>query len=165
MKIEMGVHGTSAVAEYVGPGRLVNIDGVHWSDVAGLRKGWGTLFRGAAQSFNWFHLAVPTPVAYAASPTASAQLMSLQSIRINFQTFGTSRVSRVHVWAGGQRILTKDGLDLFGDFRSLSIQNQNVFAIQKRLEPGLTIGISVCVVFGATESNILFQGASASFTM
>lgn len=165
MKIEMGVHGTSAVAEYVGPGRLANIDGVHWSDVAGLRKGWGTLFRGVANSLNWFHLAIPTPIAYAANPTSSAQLVSLQSILVNFQTFGTARVSRIHVWAGSARILTRDGLDLFGDFRNLSIQDQNVHQIQRRLEPTMTIGVSVCVTFGSAESNILWQGARASFSI
>jgi hypothetical protein len=37
------------------------VGGVPWSDVAGLRRGWATTFRGKAQTDNWFHFSIPTP--------------------------------------------------------------------------------------------------------
>lgn len=163
MMIETGVHGTAAVAEFVGPGKLANIPGHGWTDIVGLRRGWGTTFRGVANTSNWFHLAVPTVIASSTSPGPGANLMTLLSIIINFETYGTARLWNVHVWVGDSRIFARDALMLAGDYRNRVVQNENVFQINTGLEPGRNVGISLGVVFGSTDSEILFQGAGASF--
>ncbi|MDQ1920296.1 hypothetical protein [Massilia pseudoviolaceinigra] len=61
-KHAMWVPGYVAQVEFPGNTRLRLVNGVAWTDVTGLRRGNGTIFRGVAGQNNWFHFAIPTPV-------------------------------------------------------------------------------------------------------
>lgn len=161
MPHEISVHGTTVVAEYLGPPRLVNIPGQPWSEMFGFRRGWGTRFRGVAHSNNWFHYPVPTLIAQ----SGLGAIFPLLSVVVHFQTFGTSYVRSVHAWLGGQRVLQRDGLRIAGNYQDRIVEGETVFQVPGRptAEPGYPLNISIGVEFGAQESEILFASAGASF--
>ena len=66
-RLAMWVHGVSAYPEHTAgdggaDGPLKQAYNIPWSDVVGLRQGFGALFRGKSGHDNWFHFAIPTPV-------------------------------------------------------------------------------------------------------
>ena len=142
-------HGVQFVPEKPGPGRFENIDGIHWTDVVGYRRGWGVRYRGKASSDNWFHCAIPTLELHQHSSGR------LGEIQVEFETSGTAMVDRVHVWSGGNRIFVRDGLALTG---------KQSFG-DPLLDLPLNGGINVCVhvIFGSATSEILFTRAYARF--
>src|SRR5262245_2648182 len=58
MATTIAVHG-NAISFAESPSQCEQVDGVAWSDIVGLRRGWGTTFRGRAGQFVWFHYALP----------------------------------------------------------------------------------------------------------
>jgi hypothetical protein len=155
----LSVHGTSVVPEAPGAGRLTNVGGVNWTDIVGYRRGWGNTFRGVRNSWNWFHVAVPTVNML---DHVAAELFEL---RVNFQTTGTAKVQSIHLWDAHVPLRAFDGLALAGDFRAQAPLNKNYFQFNPKLKlMNGALGVSVGVVFGAQDSDILFTTVYASFS-
>jgi hypothetical protein len=152
----LSVHGTSVVAE--APGNLEHAGGLAWSDVVGYRRGWGNTFRGRANTFNWFHFAVPT---LNLEDHASADLAE---VRVNFLVNDPARVQSVHIWDAHVRLQAFDNLNLRGDFRTQVAPNQNSWLFQPALNMNGGLGISVGVQFRNPASDVLFTTAYARFT-
>src|SRR5215210_1002851 len=73
VKFAMWVHGVSAFPQVTAgdagaEGPLVQVRvgpedrGIPWSDITGLRQGFGATFRGKRDHDNWFHFPMPAPV-------------------------------------------------------------------------------------------------------
>ena len=154
-KQAMWVPGYVAQAEFPGNTRLRLVNGVPWTDVTGLRVGSGAFFRGAANQFNWFHFAIPTPV------ITDDRRVTLDRVFVLYNATPGSRIEAVHVWDGPNRIRNYDGLNLTGN-HSGAIDGSNNWAGGGR-PVFWGIGISVLVRF-TSESNIHFTTAGGDFT-
>lgn len=146
----MAVHGVAFVSERPGPGKFENIEGNAWTDVEGLRQGWGARYVGAGNTDNWFHAAIPSLMMKGHAST------KLGDFFVQFQTKGTATVDQVHLWSGATRILAQDGLSYAGDQT-----HSHLFAPE--LEFSGPINISVHVRFGTRASEVLFKGAYVRF--
>lgn len=89
----MWVHGHSMQIEY-----LDRIDSVQ-------RAGGYIRVEGKSNSSNWFHLAIPTAV------IVDGNRLRIGSVMLRFRTSGAT-VTKVHVYDGGNKIASQDGLSL-----------------------------------------------------
>jgi hypothetical protein len=129
VKAAMWIHGTSANVE--NPNSLIP-NGI-------VRRGSGTSFFAHSGSFNWFHLAVPTPV------YVDDQRPLLSKVFV-FYKLTSGSIKSVHLWDGPSRVRTLDGLDLHGD-HSVAIDDANGWGIDPLLTIRYGLGISVGVQF------------------
>lgn len=152
MAFTLMIHGNAVSAaerpggsSIVSPGDLENVDGIAWTDVVGLRQGWGTTFRGKGGKLVWFHIPIPTPMVVNDVPC------QLKRLDVLFETNGPATVESVHLWGNtGNRWFARDNLRAA---RDVSID----FLSEPRPLPG-PIGVSVGVHF-AQSANITFRGA------
>lgn len=137
------IHGT-AVSTAETPEHLQQVDGVAWTDIVGLRRGWGSTFQGKPNQESWFHFSplVPSVVHGIAS--------GLSAVRIFFDCTGTALVDSVHLHdRTGTAVQVRDGLT--------STTNLQLPFSAVPLANG--IGISVHVSFGRSErSAVTFRG-------
>jgi hypothetical protein len=118
----MWVHGVSALPERTAgdagaDGPLVQVQNIPWSDIAGLRQGFGATFRGKRHHHNWFHFSIPTPVMVPTFNPRSqtydqpyGQRARLERVFVlhraesrqdlNGQILANAWVTDVHVWDG-----------------------------------------------------------------
>lgn len=120
-RFAMWVHGTSFVPERTaGAGEpLVTVKewvdgpGLPFSDVTGLRQGYGTTFRGKRNHNNWFHVSIPTPVIVPVYQPArqhydGGQRIRLEKVFVLFKNYvsarggALARIQQVDVWDGAQ---------------------------------------------------------------
>lgn len=139
----MWTHGTSMEVEF--PDRLESQR----------RLGFFMRVVGEANSENWFHFAVPTPV------IVSNDRKTIGPVILRFVTGGTSAVVRdVHVYDGEVRVATHNGINLSGSqpFARYGVPH---------CPPVLWgLGISVGVRFGtgtATQRRMDFISAGCDF--
>lgn len=135
----MWVHGTSIQIEYP--------DRIEWMQ----RFGFFTRIRGRANTTNWFHFAIPTPV------IVDNDRKLVGPIILRFRTGSANAVVRdVHVFDGEARIAAHNDLNLSGDhfFERFGVAHS---------PPALWgIGITIGVTFGggsADERNMDFIAA------
>jgi hypothetical protein len=152
----MWVHGNSADIELNkrgrGPGE--DIDGLNWTAVEGLRRGWGVTYRCQDNSDYWFHFAIPTPV------IDDGVRARLRRVMLLF-TAGTGvTLSSVYLWDGVNRVFTKDGLAIGGSNVSL-VNERNSFVLPNR-EVFWGVGISVQFHF-ADVGDVTLHTAGVDF--
>lgn len=148
MATSIAIHG-NAVSVAEAPGDLENVNGIGWTDIVGLRQGWGTTFRGKSGKFIWFHIPFPTPTVVNDVPS------SLSRLEVFFDIDGQATVESVHLWGNGRdRWFTANNLRL-GSNSSF----RRDFTPPVRL--GGVIGISIGVSFGQA-ANITFRGAQVT---
>ncbi len=170
------VHGHAVVPERAGgatitsPGPLANVEGVPWTDVLGLRQGWGATFRGKANEEVWFHASIPTPVVVGSSRAR------LQRVFILFRLFEPeARINAVNLWDGPNLIgetarwdFGAQNAGLYGDrsndiYYGTNRDNANSCELRTPHEMRFGLGVSVKVTFGPTEGNVLFTTLGADF--
>jgi hypothetical protein len=148
------VHGHSVTAEFVGGvggGPLLMVGGVPWSDVVGLRRGWGTTFRGKSHTDNWFHFSIPTP-----QVLQGTLLRRVQQIFVNLEVAGQVEARSFHLWDGHRnRIFARDGLHVTGEFGLDTSSHTMISSLA-------VVGISIGVHF-EQEAEITFLQAAAEF--
>jgi hypothetical protein len=121
-RVAMWVHGVSALPERTAgdagaDGPLTQAYQIPWSDIVGLRQGYGASFRGRAAHDNWFHFAIPTPVSLPVFQPGighydRGQGLRLEKVFVLYQnevnSFGgaVSWVQRVDVWDGAETQFT-----------------------------------------------------------
>jgi hypothetical protein len=143
---------------------LSNVDGIAWTDVVGLRQGWGASYNGNAGRANWFHVPIPTPVIVAG---ARAKLVKVFVMFRCGDPAGTNALSQpvnvtdIHVWDGANRIATFGPFNLFGEHR-FRLDTSNTHALRAPRDVIFGIGLSVRVAFrfGGT---VTFAAAGADF--
>jgi hypothetical protein len=152
------VPGYVAQPQVVGPDYLLNISNIGWSDIVGLREGFGVTFRGRGGRFNWFHFAIPTPVITRDSRVRLRQVFVLYRI----DTWALIR--GVLVWDGpGRRVAVYDNLANTGDHQWW-LDSQNTFIANNPANPMiyLGVGVSVGIEFGS-DANVKFTSVGADF--
>jgi hypothetical protein len=102
-------HGTTAVAENVGPGGLRDVREIPYSNVVGMRGGAGAVFRGEAGRYNWFHFSLPVfstfPLYnYRVSPPRHQDYQVELFKVIALLLIANAEVNAVHVWDGTERV-------------------------------------------------------------
>src|SRR6266511_1680429 len=109
------VNGNTVVPQAAGggaitsPGPLLQVDGVPWSDVVGLPRGWGRAYRGKRGEHVWFHASVPTPVRVDGAQVLVQDVFSL------FWADAPCFMSDLHVWDGPDFLQAFDQLHTTGD--------------------------------------------------
>lgn len=125
-------------------GDLENVDGVAWTDVVGLRRGWGTSFRGQGGKFIWFHLPFPTPTVVNDLPCDLARL------DVFFDIDGPASLAIVDLWSYVRdRWFHREGLSSVSDWST-------TWSPPVRLHGA--IGISLGISF-REPANVTFRGA------
>ncbi len=125
------------------PGDLENVDGIAWTDVVGLRQGWGTTFRGKGGKFIWFHLPFPTPV------IVNDRQSELVRLDLHFDITGAGSLESVHLWGNARnRWFTRDSLGATGDI-GLDL------AGALRGAMGISLGVNF-----REAANVTFRGAT-----
>jgi hypothetical protein len=159
------VHGTAFQPPEFPAQGLQPIDGIHYTDVVGLRRGWGSFWRGRAGSANWFHVSIPTPV------VIDGHRVKLERIFVMFTAgkgtpnnanLAGANVTDIHVWDGPNRIKTFGPFMLFGDHRFKLPDTSNTHVLSPQLDISWGVGISVRVAFSADEL-VGFASAGADF--
>jgi len=116
-----------------------------------LRQGFYTTIQGQANTFNWFHFAIPTLVI-----TGNERVKGCQ---VYFNTGSNNVVMKsVHLYISNQKVAANDNLNIYGTngFGAITL-NSSVY-------PSGPVGISVGVNFGAASPlYIQFIGASGQF--
>ena len=151
MASQFFIHGnTVTVAERPGGGNLGSggdleqIDSIAWSDVVGLRQGWGTSFRGKGGKFIWFHIPFPTPVVV--NDVAS----DMARLEVMFDLAGNAVVDSIHLWgSANNRWFVEDNLNLATSW-------QHDFPPNNILQGVLSISVGVNF---REAANITFRGA------
>lgn len=151
LKAAMWVHGTIVEAE--APQRQ------HYNVY---RKGWGTEYEAFAGEGmeHWFHFPIATPVMI---DDVRTQLIK---IFVFYRTDVNTKITKVHVYDGPNKVKAFEGLVLSGD-HSAGIDSSNSWDIDPPIEIRYGLGISVCAQFGWTvygeHPKILFTTAGADF--
>lgn len=148
--------GYNAQAQFAGPGALLPINSIPWSDVVGLREGFGGRFRMENGKSNWFHFAIPTPVIV---NNARAKLLKV-FVFYNIDTW--AMLKEVTIWDGPQLINRINSLSLTGNHAN-NIDPSNTFAATNA-PVKFGIGVSVRMECApGLDANILFTSVGADF--
>jgi hypothetical protein len=146
------VHGNAIVAETLHPAlaHVTSANGtpLAYTDIVGLRQGFGLTYRGNTSSFNFFHAMIPTPV------IVNDKRTRLDRVFVLYRTARHVAVRTIDVF-DGQTPITRFNLTAgFGDktqalpFR----EGENSFKIRDRGEQNpevfFGIGISIGVEIG-----------------
>jgi len=83
------VHGVATIVEH--PTRAKSI--YHW--------GGGTVVEQEADTYNWFHLAIPTPT------TEGSKAVFLEFVHVRGHMNENARLAEIHIWDGNKRIHTQ----------------------------------------------------------
>lgn len=147
LKAAMWVSGTSVEPERTGS----------WLNTT--RAGWGSHFR-TANTSNWFHIPITTPV------ILEDQRPHLSKAFVFFATKGNAKITAVHFYDGQKKVKALDNLALQGDHFAAP-DATNSWVLSPALTVSYSLGISVCVEFGAFNQvvpEVVFYSAGADFT-
>jgi hypothetical protein len=155
------VHGNAVVPEAVGMtafnASLLQVDGKPWTDVVGLRRGWGVTYRCAWQTSNWFHAPLPTPV------IVDGARVGLQRIFVFYDIADWTRtiITDVHVWDGPNRIHAIGGLRLNGRHAQYVEDGVNSWALPSTPWVYWGLSVSLRVQVGPATTDVTFTTAGA----
>ena len=145
--------GYSFVAQAMGRPPL-NWNGQNYTDVNGLREGFGVTFHLQGGHSDWFHCPIATPV------LVEDQRANLDKVFVLYNLPQGAAINSVHVWDGPNRVLQRDGLDLTGD-HSRGIDADNFFPVN---EAAVLWGIGISVLVSTiSDADIHFTTAGADF--
>ena len=159
-------HGTAfAPAEEPSQGML-EVDGINWTDVIGLRRGWGSFYQGQPGTSNWFHVSIPTP---AIIEGARVRLLKVFVLFLagdpTVSSAGQSgaNITDIRVHNGPNQIASFGTFNLFGDKRT-GISGGNTFTLPAKPQITMGVGISVRATFSNVGIQMIgFSAAGADF--
>jgi hypothetical protein len=145
---------------------LYEVDNIRWTDVTGLRRGWGSFWRGQAGQSNWFHVAIPTPTIIEGARVRLQRIFVLFTAgdtTVNSANSSGANITDIHVWDGPNRIKTFGPFNLFGEHRG-PIGGGNTFTLQAVPQISFGVGISIRASFSNVGNQLVgFAGAGADF--
>lgn len=164
------VHGNIVRVGDVVAGSLLQVNNVGYSDIVGLSKGWGTIFRGRDASSIWFNIPIPTPVILP-KPNESDRGIRLSLSKV-FVFYGIGRganILQVQLWDGTNGPLrinppfpANPSDTLLAALIRGEVRNLNAWDINPRRAMQFGLGVSVQVNF-IEETEITFGPAGADF--
>ncbi|GLW09103.1 hypothetical protein Misp01_42320 [Microtetraspora sp. NBRC 13810] len=120
-----------------------------------LRQGFGATFTIPANTGEWIHLPIPTPVI-----TANARAV-LDKVLFLFHARNTSSLLQVDVYDGPTRILAVREMRIRGD-HSRGVDDKNVVTLRR---PAIRfgVGVSLLVAAGQNQSEFFVSGFGGDF--
>ena len=161
----MWAHGTAFAPPEIPSQGLENVDDVPYTDVLGLRRGWGSSWVGDPNTSHWFHISIPTPAAVDGVTATLKQVYLLFSTGQGYSlpSQGGPLITDVHVWDGSNFVQAFGNLQGFGDRRNV-LDGNNTFVLTPAPQIRFGVGISVHVQFTTIDvQRIEFAGAGADF--
>ena len=160
------VHGTAFAPPELPSVGVDEVNDNRWTDLTGLRQGWGTTWQGVPNQSAWFHVAVPTPSIIEEAQVRVNQVYVLWSAG-DADASGWSDagalITDVHVWDGPNQIKTFGGFRRFGG-HATQIDSQNTFALPAMPQISFGVGISVRAEFKNVGNQLVwFSAAGADF--
>jgi hypothetical protein len=159
-------HGNAFAPPELPANGLYPVDNVRWTDITGLRRGWGSFWLGQPGTSNWFHVPIPTPT------IVEGARVQLQRVFVLFTAGDTTataagqsgaNITNIHVWDGPNRIATFGPFNLFGEHRQ-PVGGGNTFTVQAKPQITFGVGISVQATFSNVGDQLIgFAGAGADF--
>lgn len=147
------IPGYSFAAQTMG-GPPLNWSGQNYTDVNGLREGFGVTFHLQGGKNNFFHCPIPTPV------IVEGQRADLDRVMVLFNLPQGASINSVHVWDGPNRILQRDGLNITGN-HSTGLDPDNIFDVH---HAGIQWGVGISVLVSTVQdADIHFVSAGADF--
>jgi hypothetical protein len=149
------------------PSDMVQVHGVGWTDVLGLRQSGGTTFQGKVGTSNWFHVPIATPVIISGVRAKLVRVFvmfqcgSAAAVTNNNATLAGCNITDVHVWDGPNRIHQFGAFLLFGEHR-FRLGTSNTFAMPTPVDIFFGLELAVHVSFTQNES-VTFASAGADF--
>jgi hypothetical protein len=145
-------------AQFTGPGALVQVNNVPWSDIVGLKEGFGITYRAEDGKGNWFHVSIPTPTVSAGTKAKLNKVYALYAI----DTWALLKA--VDIYDGPKLVKRINGLSFTGN-HSGGIDLQNTFDASVN---DITFGIGISLLMECApglDANISFTGAGAEFDL
>jgi hypothetical protein len=149
------------------PSDMVQVNGVGWSDVLGLRQSGGATFKGKIGTSNWFHVPIATPVIVADTRAKLVQVFvmfkcgSAAAVTANNANLAGCNVTDVHVWDGPNRINTFGPFKLFGEHRfRFGTSTTHKLPTPKDIFWGVELAVHVSFT---QDESITFAAAGADF--
>jgi len=127
-------------------GRSENV--ITFSEVIGLHSGWGVTFRGKRDWRNWFHVPLPSIQTIYNTPA------TLDEVGVLLSVTESAVLEDIHVWSGSLQLEKFEHLALTGNFLRRLTQPRSLIG---------GVGLSVHVAFGASDSSVTFNSASAKY--
>ena len=152
----MHAHGSVVRPEVYGPDAFENFPGRSWTDQRGLTRGWGTTFRGRANTGNWFH----SPISVVKGWGEGDAPERCNEVIVYLDLPANTIMQAIHVWSRRSLIFRRDGLNVTGDYTTRVVTNENQF--QFAPQSASPISISVFVRFNAA-ADVTFTGVEAAF--
>jgi hypothetical protein len=142
--------------EIYGPDAFENFPGRAWTDQRGLTRGWGTTFRGRANTGNWFHSPIAVPLGWGDADLPER----CNEVIVYLDLPAHTSMQAIHVWSRVPLFFRRDGLNVTGNYTNRVVLNENQFQFPKR--QATAIGISVFVRFNAV-ADVTFSGVEVAF--
>jgi hypothetical protein len=160
------VHGTAFAPPELPSVGVDEVDNNRWTDLTGLRQGWGTTWQGVANQSAWFHVAIPTPAIIEGARVQLNQVYVLWSAgdatAAGWSDAG-ALITDVHVWDGPNRIKTFGTFRVFGN-HATQRDSDNTFVLPARPQISFGVGISVRAEFKNVGNQLVwFSAAGADF--
>lgn len=163
----MWVHGNAYTPAENPASGLENVNGIGWTDVVGLRQGWGVTYQGRAGHSGVFHVAIPTPVIVNNSRAKLKKFFIHFNARDARELDGAAgrgaNITQIDLWDGPNRIRTMGPFRLFGNFLNRNGLNDALATFNQMPEMRFGLGMSVFVTFFTDSSLITFGPAGADF--
>jgi hypothetical protein len=141
------VHGNAVTVAGAAAGvdvLLERVNDIPWTEVTGLRQGWGASYRGKAGAFIWFHIPFVAPT------VVDGVVTQLLQVKVFFDVVGSAVIESVQLWDNlGNRTFAQEGLELSKD-------------VSFDFEPPQLIGGAIGISLGARfddAATLTFRGA------
>lgn len=136
---EYWTHGVDTIVEF--PDRATEI----------LHAGWGTRVRQAANTDNWFHIALPS------AKIINSETAIMREIRLRAEVNENARVDLIHFRDDGKRVFSQ----------AVSFTDRTIDHVFQRadlpIEGGLTLCIHIAFLTGTPIGQVIFRSAGAAF--
>jgi hypothetical protein len=139
-RYEFWTHGAYVAVEF--PSRALEIR----------RAGWGTLIRQAANSVNWFHIALPTP------SIIDGDDVRVREARLRASVNENARVDLIHYRTDGNPLILSRSVMLTDREINEAFQGPDTV-----MNGGLTLSVHVAFLTGTPDGTVIFRAAGATF--
>jgi hypothetical protein len=138
---EFWTHGVNTIVEF--PSRATEIR----------HAGWGTLVRQAANTDNWFHIALPSP-----RIIMDDEHVFIREIRLRAEVNENARVDYIHSRRDGELFFSQEVM-----FTDRTIDEVFQVDPNRPVQGGITLAIHIMFLTGTPIGQAIFRSAGALF--